>query len=154
MSTTNRIRLRRSDSNDPDFQNLTSLLDHDLRNMYGLLQPGYDYFNHVGDVDTVVIAYLDDKPAGCGCFKKFSDNTIEIKRMFVKPGTRGQGIATRILDELESWAMEKKFTHSILETGRKQAAAIHLYSKSGYAITINYGPYGVLDNSVCMRKKL
>lgn len=146
--------LHRTDSNDRDFQYLIVLMDYDLRQRYGLVQTIYDDLNKLGELDTVLMAYIDKVPAGCGCFRKFSDNTIEVKRMFVEPAFRGQGVASQILAGLESWAREKGFTRAILETGRKQPEAIHLYEKSGYASTINYGPYAGLENSVCMRKKL
>lgn len=146
--------LHRTDSNDRDFQYLSVLMDSDLRQRYGEVQTIYDDLNKLGEVDTVLIAYNDKAPVGCGCFRKFSDNTIEVKRMFVEPAYRGQGVATQILSGLEAWAKEKGFTRAILETGRKQPEAIHLYERSGYAITINYGPYAGMENSVCMRKKL
>jgi GNAT superfamily N-acetyltransferase len=154
MTKNSRVALHRTDSRDRDFQYLSLLMDNDLRKRYGLLQSVYDDLNIIGDLDTVLIAYLDQTPVGCGCFRKFSDNTIEVKRMFVEPVHRGHGVATQILAALEEWAKEKGFNHAILETGHKQPEAIHLYERSGYAITINYGPYAALDNSVCMRKKL
>jgi putative acetyltransferase len=154
MNKNSRAALHRTNSSDRDFQYLVVLMDNDLRRRYDEVQTIYDDLNKIGDLDTVLIAYVDRTPVGCGCFRKFSDNTIEVKRMFVDPAYRGQGTATHILTGLEAWAKEKGFTHAILETGRKQPEAIHLYERSGYAITINYGPYAGLENSICMRKKL
>jgi|SRR6185312_2225671 len=154
MSKNSRVALHRTDSSDRDFQYLVVLMDNDLRQRYGRVQTIYDDLNKTGELDTVLVAFIDKAPVGCGCFRKFSDNTIEIKRMFVEPGFRGQGVASQILGGLEAWAREKGFTRAILETGRKQPEAIHLYERSGYAITINYGPYAGIENSVCMRKKL
>lgn len=154
MTKNSRVALHRTNSSDRDFQYLVVLMDNDLRRRYGEVQTIYDDLNKIGDLDTVLIAYLDNAPVGCGCFRKFSDNTIEVKRMFVDPVYRGRGVATQILIGLETWAKENGFTYAILETGRKQPEAIHLYERSGYAITINYGPYAGLENSVCMRKKL
>lgn len=74
--------------------------------------------------------------------------------MFVKSTERGQGIAYKILSELELWAKESGFTHTILETGDKQHEAIALYQKLCYAITENYGQYSDLETSICMRKEL
>jgi GNAT superfamily N-acetyltransferase len=154
MGSNHKIVLQRTDSNNPDFKALAALMDEDLRQRYGPAQSVYEGYNDVGDITTIIIAYIGPDAVGCGCFRKFNDNTVEIKRMFVKPAYRGQGVAARILADLEAWAEERGYSHSILETGKKQPEAIHLYEKSGYAITINYGPYTGLDNSVCMRKKL
>jgi len=74
--------------------------------------------------------------------------------MFVKSTERGQGIAHKILSELELWAKKKGFRYTILETGDKQHEAIALYQKSGYAITENYDQYSDLATSICMRKEL
>jgi len=154
MNKNSRVTLHRTDSGNRDFQYLNVLMDDDLRARYGPAHSVYDDLNKPGELDTVLIAYHDQTPVGCGCFRKFSDNTAEIKRMFVEPAFRGHGIATQILSGLEAWAKEKGFSRAILETGKKQPEAIHLYERSGYATTINYGPFSGLDNSVCMRKKL
>jgi GNAT superfamily N-acetyltransferase len=100
------------------------------------------------------VAYQDNVPAGCGAFKIFSENTVEIKRMFVDPQFRGMGIAQLILNELESWAVELGFATTVLETGQKQPEAIQLYHKAGYANIPNYGQYAGIENSICMQKLL
>jgi putative acetyltransferase len=154
MNKNSLVTLLRTDSTNRDFQYLVVLMDNDLHERYGAAQSLYHELNQIGGLDTVVIAYDEQQAVGSGCFRAFSDNTAEIKRMFVDPAYRGQGIASRILNELEAWAKEKGFTHAILETGRKQPEAIHLYERAAYAATINYGPYDGMDNSICMRKKL
>jgi putative acetyltransferase len=146
--------IKRTDSNDLDFPYLVALLNKELREMYGDLQSVYDRYNHIMNLDTVVIAYRNDSPAGCGCFKKLDDSTVEIKRMFVKPDERKQGIASSILSELEIWAKEDGFSYALLETGDKQDEAIALYQKAGYTIIPNYGQYSGMESSICMRKEL
>ena len=153
--TTQNIILKRTDSTDADFHLLIALLDKELNERYGdLMQSTYDRHNHIIDIDTVVLAYNNDTPVGCACFKKYDNTSVEIKRMFVKATERGQGIAYKILSELELWAKENGFTYSILETGDKQHEAVALYQKLGYAITENYDPYSDLTTSICMRKEL
>ena len=77
---------------------------------------------------------------------------VELKRVFVQPAWRGQGIAQAILAELERWATESKYTGYVLETGRNQPEAIRLYEKSGYRRVANFGKYVGVKNSVCMQK--
>ncbi len=148
------MKLKRTYNNNPDFQNLITLLDGELHGHYIEVQSEYDRYNQISNLNTVVIAYRDQTPVGCGCFKEINDTTVEIKRMFVKPNERGQGIASAILNELELWAKEVGFSHVILETGNKQLAAIALYQKSGYVITPNYGQYSGMESSICMKKEL
>lgn len=148
------LQIIRTNSDNPDFHTLTQLLDITLCEIYGTKQEDYAEFNRITDLSTIVLAYIDNLPVGCGCFKKFNDNTIEIKRMFVRPEERGKGIASRILYELETWASELNYTYSVLETGKKQTIAIELYQNLGYTITSNYGQYSENENSVCMMKGL
>ena len=148
------ITIKRTDSNDLDFPQLVTLLNQELRERYDDLQSFYDSYNKIKDLDTVVIAYSNDIPAGCGCFKKFDEQTVEIKRMFVKPAERKQGIASSILSELEGWAKEDGYTHVVLETANKQHESIALYKKQGYQVIPNYGQYAGLETSICFRKEL
>ena len=149
------ISLKRTDSTNPDFRLLITLLDNELNEQYGdLMRSTYDRYNHIIDIDTVIVAYRDNIPVGCACFKKYDNTSAEIKRMFVRGAERGQGIAYQILHELELWAKECGFENSILETGNKQHEAIALYQKLGYVIVPNYVQYSGMDTSICMRKVL
>ena len=148
------MELIRTNSENDDFRTLIRQLDTDLNIRYGELQQQYDAHNRVEKLDTAIVAYIDNAPAGCGCFKQYDDDTAEIKRMFVLPVNRGKGIATRILGELENWAREKKYKKTLLETGSKQFEAINMYKKSGYVQTENFGQYAGNTNSICMKKIL
>jgi len=148
------LTLKRTDTNDNDFKNLVILLDADLAVRNGDLHAIYTPHNILDHLDTVIIAYNDDLPAGCGCFKKFDVHTVEIKRMFVKPEQRGKGIAFKVLAQLELWAKEKGYLHTVLETGQTNPEALGLYRKNGYKVIDNYGPYTGLKSSICLRKTL
>lgn len=104
--------------------------------------------------DNVVLIYLDGKPVASGCFKKYNENTVELKRMFVLPESRGLGLAQQVIKELEIEAKKQGFETMILETLYKQVEAISLYQKVGFEIVENYEPYVGLKNSVCMRKSI
>lgn len=146
------IILIRTNSSNYDFCPLTEQLNTELIERYGDLQKEYSKHNKTEGIDTVVIAYYAETAAGCGCFKMIDNETVEIKRMFVKSEFRGQGISKQILAELEKWASEKGFTRAVLETGNKQHEAIGLYTRMGYSRIANYGPYADMENSICMAK--
>lgn len=148
------ITLKRCDSSSEDFQALIKELDKLLWARYSHLQSQYDGFNNVDSIRNVVVAYMDNEPIGCGAFKKFDANTVEIKRMFVNDAKRGRGIASSILTELELWAVELDNQFAILETGVRLPEAMALYKKHQYSITENYGQYIGMENSVCMKKDL
>ena len=144
----------RTGSDNTDFQALVALLDKDLSIRDGDEHAFYAQFNKVQNIKHVIVCYMHDKAIGCGAFKKYDEQKVEIKRMFVLPEYRGHGIGFNILKELELWALELNYAACILETGKKQPEAIHLYQKSGYVIIPSYGQYLNIENSVCMTKNI
>ncbi len=150
----NMIQLVHTDSSSADFQALVALLDQDLRIRDGAEHAFYAQYNQTDQIQHVVVAYVNEEAAGCGAFKPFSERAVEVKRMFVRPAFRGQGIAQQVLAELEAWAREHRATQAVLETGQKQPEALRLYQRCGYAIIPNYGQYAGVANSVCLQKTL
>lgn len=148
------IYLIRTDSDSADFRELVALLDSELAVRDGDEHEFYAQYNKIDKIRNVVVAYEDEMAVGCGAFKEYEPEIAEIKRMYVRENRRGQGIAGKILEELERWAKELNFSEYILETGLKQPEAIRLYEKNGYAEIPNYGQYEGVDNSVCMRKSI
>jgi len=148
------IHIIRTTSENPDFAKLIAALDEDLYQRNGVAQLKYRPFNKVDTIKHVVVVYVDSKPIGCGAFKKFDDESVEIKRMFVYPEMRGKRLAAKILHELEHWAIEEGYSKAVLETGRKQTEAIRLYTIAGYSLIDNYGQYAGMEESICYRKEL
>ncbi|WP_210462514.1 GNAT family N-acetyltransferase [Rufibacter roseolus] len=146
------IELVRTDSTNPDFVELVSLLDADLHVRDGDDHSFFAQFNKITAIKHVVVAYLHEVPVGCGAIKAYSQDTVEVKRMFVLPEFRGQGIAGEILAELERWAAELDYSTLILETGKAQPEAIRLYTKSNFKVIPNFGQYENIESSVCMQK--
>ncbi|WP_299537756.1 GNAT family N-acetyltransferase [uncultured Streptomyces sp.] len=109
-----------------------------------------------------LVAYDDrDRPVATGAWRAqetndegYSDGDAEIKRMFVIPEGRGQGLARRILGMLEDDARAAGRTRMVLETGDKQPEAIALYRSSGYEPCEKFGHYRTYDSSLCMAKPL
>jgi GNAT superfamily N-acetyltransferase len=154
LQTDKMITIKRTNSEDKDFNELVKLLDQDLLERYGALQDFYNRFNSIQNLPTVVVAYFYGLPVGCGCFKHFDGGAVEIKRMYVSKEQRGKGIGAAILAELEKWAAELKVTTMVLETGNNQPEAVYLYEKMGYSLIPNYGQYSGMETSICMKKEL
>lgn len=148
------ITLKRTDAHDVDFQQLVVKLDRYLAIIDGDEHAFYAQYNKSDSLKHVVVAYMDGHAVGCGAIKHFSDNTMEVKRMFVDPEVRAQGIASLVLQELERWAVELSCHACVLETGGTQADAVRLYQKNGYYLIPNYGQYQGVENSVCFEKRL
>jgi len=146
---------KRTDSENIDFQNLISELDKDLAIKNGELNIFFSQYNKIDKIKHVMVAYDSEEIAvGCGAIKEYENGIIEIKRMFVRIDKRGNGIAGKILTELELWAKELGYKKCILETGDKMTAAISLYKKNNFKIIPNYGQYANIESSICFEKEI
>ena len=150
----NNPKIIRTNSNNIDFQELVKELDADLKIRDGEEHAFFAQYNKIDLINHVVVAYMNDEAVGCGAIKQYDDDTMEVKRMFVKPTNRGNGIATMVLKEVENWTKELGFSKCILETGIKQPEAIALYQKNDYTQIPNYGQYETIESSVCFEKIL
>jgi putative acetyltransferase len=148
------IHVLRTDSANPDFRQLVNQLDRYLMRVNGDQHDFFDQFNKIDLIRHVVVLYQDDQPVGCGAIKEYQPSIMEVKRMFVPPALRGQGLASAVLKELETWATELGYEQCILETGDIMKDAIALYQKNGYHSIPNYGQYLGVASSVCFEKKL
>lgn len=152
--TTTLLRIIKTGAENPDFIQLVKQLDADLAERDGKEHLFYDQYNRIDGIKYVVVAYEMENPVGCGAIKAYGPDTMEIKRMFVVPQSRRQGVAGNILSALENWAATLSFERCILETGKNQPEAIALYLKSGYNVISNYGQYANVENSICFEKKV
>jgi len=148
------ILIERTTSANNDFVSLVKLLDEDLKFRDGDEHLFHAQYNKIDKINHVVVAYKNRVAVGCGAFKHFDSQTAEVKRMFVSPHCRGEGVATKILNELELWARELNYKNTILETGVKYPEAIALYQKKGYKPIPRYGQYEQVLSSRCFQKNL
>jgi putative acetyltransferase len=146
------IRITRTNSENQGFIELVKHLDAYLAEKDGQDHAFYNQYNKIDKIKYVVVAYENGQPVGCGAIKEYASNIMEVKRMYTSPECRGKGIASKILQELETWASELSYEKCILETGKKQSEAIGLYQKNGYKIIPNYGQYAEVENSLCFEK--
>jgi GNAT superfamily N-acetyltransferase len=146
------MKIVRTNSENQDFINLLKDLDAYLKITD---QDEHDFYNQYNNIDVikhVVVVYVDTFPVGCAAIKKFDNSSMEIKRMYVSPENRGSGIAIKLIRELEVWAKELGYKKCVLETGKRQKAAVKFYKKCNYNVIENYGQYKNMENSICFEK--
>lgn len=78
----------------------------------------------------------------------------EVKRMYVSPRGRGQGVAKKLLALLESQAVASGCNLLKLETGPYQPEALALYASAGYERRGPFGDYTDDPLSVFMQKHI
>ncbi len=146
--------MARTSSESVDFQKLVQLLDAELAQRDGELNDFYHQFNGIEALRQVLILYSDKEAVACGAFKLRDGHSAEIKRMYVKEDYRKQGLASKLLYELEDWGREMNLKTLVLETGINQPEAMSLYEKSGFKRIPNYPPYVGVESSFCFEKVL
>jgi putative acetyltransferase len=92
-----------------------------------------------------------DRAIGCGAVVIYPEFG-ELKRMYVSPRGRGQGLAKRLLALLESRAIIAGCKLLMLETGPYQPEALGLYAAAGYERRGPFGDYRDDPLSVFMEK--
>jgi putative acetyltransferase len=104
------------------------------------------------------VAWTGDDACGCGGVALFSD-FAELKRMYVREGSRGLGVADALLERLTAEAAGAGFNLLRLETGTLQSRALRFYQRNGFAVCEAYEPYAsmapaAIATSVFMEKRI
>ncbi|MBC7303193.1 MAG: GNAT family N-acetyltransferase [Nocardia sp.] len=90
-----------------------------------------------------IVAYTKSgQPVACGGIRARPrrQGESEIRKMFVVPDHRREGLARRLLTSLERFAAESSAERVLLETGSYNRAAIALYTSVGYVLVPSYVP--------------
>ncbi|WP_459176111.1 GNAT family N-acetyltransferase [Ewingella americana] len=83
--------------------------------------------------DGVFIVLLrEGVPIAMGAFKRYDAETAELKRIWTDRTLRRQGLAQKILIELEQRAQALGYRQLFLTTGFRQPEAVGLYLSNGY----------------------
>ena len=90
-----------------------------------------------------LIAWLFDRPVGCGTIRTFAPRIGEIKRLWVSPEVRGLGVGRKLLDALELTGQKRKMQAIRLDTHEALTEAQQLYRSCGYReiARFNDNPY-------------
>lgn len=146
------MELRFVDTSNADLRALVAELDVFFHAGWGETAEKYKQYHALDGMACAVLAYIDGKPAGCGCWRAFDAVTAEIKRMYVRPAFRRGGAAGQIVAALERHAAASGCHRAVLETGADMPEAIAFYEKQGYRIVPNYGDFIGDAICVCMEK--
>jgi GNAT superfamily N-acetyltransferase len=130
------LRVRRASADAPPGSDLLEAMVSELVPLYGRIDvPGAPSASpHDFSPPGGVFLVLEDggRPVACGGVKRLDDETCEIKRMYVVPEARGQGVAGLLLRALEDEGRRLGYAIARLDTGPHQAHAQRLYERAGY----------------------
>ena len=141
-----------TDGNDQDFLRFYLKTEEYYSRIVGgkKNRTGFIPYNLSESISDVLIVYSDGKAVGCAGLKRYSDQDVEIKRVWVEPDWRGKHIATQLMDQIEDKARQMGYKRAILQTRPIMHGAVGLYEKRGYVSISNYPPYDKLEGAICM----
>lgn len=150
------MKFQRTDGKNKDFIENCRLLDMDLDRRVGkkIERDKYKKYNQLDEIKEAIVVYEGKRVIGGGAIRRYDDETIELKRVFVHTEYQGRGIGSRLVSLLIEWAAELGFRRMILETGELLAESCAVYKKLGFKVIPNYGPYVNMEESLCMAKPL
>lgn len=111
----------------------------------------HEYF---GDGAGIWLAAEDGKTLGCIGLRELSqiENAGEVKRLYVKPESRGRGVAGLLLKALEEYARGFGYRWLYLDSKDDLTDAIRFYQKHGYEACERYNENP--QATIFMRKDL
>jgi len=110
--------------------------------------------HYFGDRAGVWLAAVNDAVVGCIALRELTEprRSGEIKRMYVRPAHRGQGVAKELLDAVELFAAKAGYEWLYLDSAPGMDTAIAFYRRRGYEPCERYN-----DNpqaTIFLRKKM
>ena len=89
---------------------------------------------------TFLLASQGQTPQGCVSLRPFGPSIAEVKRLWIAPTARGQGLARRLMTAIEDQARTLGYTSLQLDTNAHLPEAIALYTKTGWTPIPAYSP--------------
>lgn len=101
------------------------------------------------------VLYDEQTPIGHACVRRLDADLageLEMKRLFVRPDSRGSGAADRLLAAVEREAVDRGAARLLIHTGDRQVAALKFYARHGYTPIPVFAPYEAVTYSLCFEK--
>ena len=148
------MELRFVSPSSKDYAMLAKKLDDYYISLVGDVHLRYASVNDPKNMACIVVAYEGNTPIGCGCWKAVDEKTAEVKRIYVEPVYRRRGVASAIIDLLESHILASGYSQALLETARTTGDSHALYLSLGYREIDYYGSPAGAENCRCFLKVL
>ena len=89
----------------------------------------------------ILLAFVDDQPAGCVAMRPFDAGRCEMKRLYVRPAYRGLKIGDALIARFTYEARTKGYQSVVLDTvAPLMSRAIAMYKRLGFREIPPYRP--------------
>ncbi len=106
---------------------------------------------YVPPAGRLYLARADSGAAGCAALRRLDAARAEMKRLYVRPGFRGQGLGRGLADAVIVAAREQGYGQLMLDTLPSMREAIALYRALGFRET---APYSSTPGAICFELAL
>ena len=86
----------------------------------------------------LLLAAVEETPAGCAAVRPFRDDVCEMKRLYVRPAYRGRHLGHELAIAIVGVARDLGYRAMVLDTLASMTSAISLYCSMGFRLTDAY----------------
>jgi GNAT superfamily N-acetyltransferase len=134
MRAPQELEIRPAGDRDPDVVALRAALDAEVAELYSDVPSFATPAPHDAPQpdDSMLLAVDASSAIGVAGLRVLERDIAELKHLYVVPGARRRGIASRLVGAIEVQAREAGCGRLRLDTGARQREAIALYSARGF----------------------
>lgn len=86
------------------------------------------------EYEKILVAVYDNKVIGTMAYKKINEEEVELKRVYIYPEHRGNGLAKKLLDTMVVIIKENKYKRIFIETWEDFKSGRRFYEKNNFVI--------------------
>ena len=151
-----KLKVIHTNSENSDFITLGQMMDKEVDNYINPTEVEKFAYS-LDNIENCFVAYNNNQPVGCGCFKPFKLSIAELHKVYTIPAYRANGVCHAIIKNIEKVAKSCGYKTLVLETSKEMQSSspsVKVYEKLGYKIIKNFPPYIDENESICMAKDL
>lgn len=89
---------------------------------------------HEADYEKILVAVFENKVIGTMAYKKINNEIAELKRVYIYPNYRGQGISKKLYNAILDIIKENKYKKILVETWEQFESGRKFYEKNNFIL--------------------